>query len=206
MQKTWLPLFSVAYWRQAAAEFRSLRSLVLAALFIALRIAVGMLYIPVGDNLRMLFKFIPDAVGSLILGPLLGMLVGGAADVLGAFLFPTGPFFPGYTLSAILTYLVFALFFYLREVDVVSVILARLSTNVFINIGLGSLWSHMLMGKGYLYYLAKSVVKNLVLLPVEVIIILLIFRALMPALSQSKMIPRQRHIPFFRSPKQRRTI
>lgn len=195
MPLTHLSPLSAAYWRQAASELRTLRMLVIAALLIALRIAVGMLYIPVGENLRMLFKFIPDAVGALILGPLLGMLTGGAADVLGAVLFPTGPFFPGYTLSAILTYLIFALFFYRQELSVAGVVLARLCTNLLVNVLLGSVWSWMMYSSGYLYYLGKSIIKNLVLLPVEVVILLVLFRALLPVLGQLRLMPRQGRIP-----------
>lgn len=191
MQKTFLSPFSVAYWRESAREFSHLRILVIAAFIIALRIVVGIIYIPLGENLRMLFKFIPDAVGSLIFGPLLGIFVGAIADILGAFIFPTGAFFPGYTLSAALTYLVFSLSFYRREISVLRIFLARFSTNAFINVLLGSVWSQMLMGKGYIYYMLKSAVKNAVLLVPEVIVILIVFRALMPVLQKNALIPKQ---------------
>lgn len=190
--------FSPAYWRSAAREFSSLKILVFAALIAAMRIVVGMLIIPVGDNMRILFKYVPDSVGALVFGPFMGMCVGAAADILGYFIFPSGGFFPGYTLSAMLTYLIFALFFYRAEVTVLRITLARLCTNVLVNIGLGSLWSSIQYGQGYLYYLAKSVVKNLTLLPVEVIVILLVFRALLPVLAKQGFIPKQMRIPIWR--------
>lgn len=196
MEKKFLKPYTPEYWKSAAKEFSSLKVLVFAALIAALRIIIGMFPLPVGENLRILFKFIPDSVGAMVFGPLLGMCVGGIADVLGFFIFPSGPFFPGYTLSAMLTYLVFALFFYRAEVSVLRVALARLSTNILINVGLGSLWSHLMYGKGYLYYLMTSIVKNLLLLPAEIIVIVLVFRALLPALSKGNMIPKQKRIPW----------
>ena len=117
MTKEFVSPFTGAYWRCAAREFRSPRMLVFAALMLALRIVLGMLIVPVGDNLRMLFKFIPDCIGAMIYGPFMGMCVGGLGDILGYVIFPTGAFFPGYTVSAILTNLVFALFLYRREIS-----------------------------------------------------------------------------------------
>ena len=188
--------FSRRYWHEAINRFRQPRYLVIAAFIAALRIVIGLLYVPLGENLRMLFKFVPDAVGALILGPVLGMITGGIADILGAFIFPTGAFFPGYTLSAILTYLIFSLFFFRSEISILRIFLARLSTNVLVNILLGSLWSEILLGKGYVYFLLKSIVKNMILLPAEAAIILIIFRALMPVISKNGMIPKQTKIHF----------
>lgn len=191
MTKEFVSPFTGNYWRCAAREFRSPRMLVFAALMLALRIVLGMLIVPVGDNLRMLFKFIPDCIGAMIYGPFMGMCVGGLGDILGYVIFPTGAFFPGYTVSAILTNLVFALFLYRRDISYLRLFLARLVTNVVINVGLGSLWSYTLYGKGYLFYAAKSIVKNLVLLPVEVVILIALITLLLPVMNSLSLTPKQ---------------
>jgi len=156
--------FTPRYWRLAAAEFGSLRMLVIAALMIALRVVLGMLVIPV---------------------------VGGIGDILGFVIFPTGAFFPGYTLSAILTNLVFGLFLYRREISWLRVALSRLVTNLFINVCLGSLWSKILYQKGWLYYAGTSVVKNLVLWPVEVVVLIALLTLLLPVLTKLGLVPYQ---------------
>lgn len=181
--------FQREYWKCAAMEFKDLRKLVCAALFIALHMVVGVFYIPVADNLRISFAFFVVALGSMIYGPLVGMTSGFISDVLSAILFPSGPFFFGYTLTAMLGPLLYGLFFYRARVGPLRIALSKTLINLFINIGLGSLWSAILYGKGYYYYLATSIVKNTLLLPLEILLLLLFLRAMTPILVRARMIP-----------------
>ena len=45
------------------------------------------------------FAFVPLAVCGALFGPVWGGVMGALADLLGAILFPIGPYFPGYTLN-----------------------------------------------------------------------------------------------------------
>ena len=47
------------------------------------------------------FGFVPIAVCGMLYGPVWAGVAGGAADLLGAVLFPIGAYFPGFTLSAV---------------------------------------------------------------------------------------------------------
>lgn len=192
-------LFARAYWVGAARQFSSVRTLAVCAMFVALRVAVGSLFIPVGDNLRIYFTFFVTALGASIYGPLVALAEGFISDMLGILLFPSGAFFPGYTLNAMLGSLIYSLFFYRQDLSVVRIFLAKLTVNVLVNILLGSLWSAILSGKGFYYFAAKSVIKNIVLLPVETLLMVLVFRAMNPLLSRLKLIPTActGHIPFW---------
>ena len=55
--------------------------------------------------------FIPVMFAGAVYGMPGGALVGGLSDVLGAILFPSGAYFPGYTLTAILAGAIYGLFF-----------------------------------------------------------------------------------------------
>ena len=61
--------FSPGYWRVAAKEVKNLRMLTLAAIVVALRIALGGLRIPLGDNLNIFFGYLINGLGSAIYGP-----------------------------------------------------------------------------------------------------------------------------------------
>ena len=54
-------------------------------------------------NIKIGFSFVPIAIGGILFGPLGGGLVGALGDFIGAVLFPIGPYFPGFTLTAFLT-------------------------------------------------------------------------------------------------------
>ncbi len=181
-------IWTKAYWCAAAGEFRSVRSLVVAGLMTALSIVISGIYIPVAENLRLMFTFVPMGIAGMVCGPLVGMVVGLVSDLVGIVVHPSGPFFPGYTLSAILGALVYSLAFYRQRPTVWRVLLARGIVNLFVNAGLGSVWSAMLMGKAYAYYFGVSIVKNLAMLPIEAIIMLEVFRIILPYMERMNMV------------------
>lgn len=188
-----------AEWKTATENFGSVRMRAICAMFIALRCAVGAVFIPVGENLRVYFTYASAALGASIYGPFMALAEGCISDLLGYMLAPSGGFFPGYTLSAMLGSLIYALFLYRKQTTVLRLFLCRLTVNLLINVALGSVWSAVLMGKGYLYYVAKSIVKNLLLLPLETLVMAVVFRTMNPLLERMKLIPAQsgHGIPLF---------
>ena len=180
---------NLGYWRCACRELRSLRRLTFAALICALSVVVGALYVVVGDNLRVYFTFFVSAVGCAVYGPVLGMAVAVVTDTLNFLLFPSGPYFPGYMFSEMVAALIYGLFLYRRKITVLRLFCAKFLVNYLVNVGLGSLWSQMLYGKGYLYYLVKSLVKNSLLLPLEVMLMAALFALLVPVFSRFGLLP-----------------
>ncbi len=187
--------FSPAYWRGALETFRSTRMLVLAAMFVAIEVIIGSFYIrvvPFGlGNVRVYFTFFVVALAAYIYGPILGSVAAVVADCIGAMLAGEG-FYPGYTLTAVLTALVFALFLFRARVTVFRLFVAKLIGNIFINIGLNALWDIVYYGKsGYLGMLALRLPKNLVLLPFEVLALVLFFQLMLPILPRFGLAPKQ---------------
>ena len=82
------------------------------------------------------------------------------------------------------------MFFYRAKIGPVRVVLCKLTVNLAINVAMGSFWSACLFGKGYYYYLAKSVVKNLLLLPLEAVLLFAFFAAMIPILERMNVIPK----------------
>ena len=103
------------------------------------------------------------------------MVSGMVTDLIGFILFPSGPFFPGYTLSAMLTEIIYASFLYGKPLSMVRIALAKTVNNYLVNVCIGSIWSSMLYGNLYIYYFMRSIVKNTLLLPIEVILLILLF-------------------------------
>ena len=196
LENAYLSPFSPAYGRRAAGELRSLRMLILAAVFVALEVVISSFFVPVGENLRIYFKFLVTALGASIYGPVLALCTGLVGDLVGALVHPSGPFFPGYTLSSMLGSFFFALFLYRTRITVIKLFLSKALVNLLVNLLLGSLWSMMLMGKAFYYYFAKSLVKNLAMLPVEVALLVLLFGVMLPILNRAGFGTGQARITF----------
>jgi len=180
-------MFQKEFWKSSADRLKSTKYLAFMAVMIALKVVLRSLYIPVGENLRITFTYLLTAVEASIIGPAAGLLSGTLTDLITAMLFPSGPFFAGYTLSAAVGELIYALFLYRRKISVLRLGLAKLCVNMLVNVGLNSLWSYMLYSKGYIYYLSKNFVKNILILPIEIIGMVLMFNLLLPLIHRKNL-------------------
>lgn len=184
--------FSINYWKNAINEFKGLESLILISVLIALRIVIGMYFINISSNIRIYFTFIIVALSGLIFGPIVGMVSGGISDLIGFMLFPSGAFFIGYTISAILSGFIFGLFLYRTKITIFKLLLSKFLVNFIVNSILGTLW-RVIMTSNYTmeYFLLDFIprlTKNMILLPIEVIILFLLFRRMIPILKDKNLI------------------
>jgi ECF transporter S component (folate family) len=173
----------------SAAKLRQTRYLALMAAMIALKVVCGFFYIPVGENLHLSFSFLLVGLEAMIIGPAAGMVSGAVTDIVGFMIHPDGPWFPGYTLTAMAGELVYGLFFYGEKVTWTRISLAKIATNYGINVLMGSLWSAILYSKGYFYYLTKSLIKNSIYLPFQILMFGALFALLGPVLQKRGLIP-----------------
>ena len=151
------------------------RKLATLSLLLAMQVALSFFFIPVGTNLRIYFTFIIMMfVASEYSLPTV-IIYGIAKDLISFFIYPTGPFFIGYTLTTVLSMVIYWIFLH-KEVNLLNITLGKLCTNIFANILLNSLWSYILYSKGFLYYVTKSLLKNLLMLPIEIIIFYLLYK------------------------------
>ena len=126
--------------------------------------------------LRIGFGFLPIAVLGILYGPVVAAIGYGLADLIGAWLFPTGAFFPGFTVSAVLTGLIFGWVLYKKEVTFWRALLASALVCLIVNLLINTYWLTIIIGKGFEVLLASRAVKEIVAIPVMAIIIVLIDR------------------------------
>lgn len=58
-------------------------------------------------NMKIGLAFLPVYAAAYLYGPWIAAIVGGLGDLIGALIFPIGPYFPGFTLSCALTGVIF---------------------------------------------------------------------------------------------------
>lgn len=182
-------------WKSSASHLKDVRYLSIMAVFIAIKVIIGSAYIPLSESLQIKFSFLAICVEASIIGPVAGMVSGMVTDLIGFMVAPSGPFFPGYTLSAMLTELVYASFLYHKPLSIARITLAKAVNNYVVNVCIGSIWSSMLYGNLYIYYFLRSIVKNTLLLPVEVILLILLFNLLGRTLKARGFLHADTHFP-----------
>ena len=177
--------FSKAYWRDAAAELKSTRTLVIAALLIALRVALKTVVIPLAPNLNITVAApLINALGAMIFGPVVAAAAALVSDTLGCIIFPQGPYFFPCAFVEVAGSVLFALFFYRTKMRPTRVILARFSMDLFVNIILNSAvmfwYFQVFYQKSYVEMLLPAIIKNLCMFPIEAFVLTLFLSVIIP--------------------------
>ena len=131
--------------------------------------------------LRIGFGFLPIAILAILYGPVIAAIGYGLADIIGAFLFPTGQFFPGFTVSAVLTGLIFGLVLYGHKVTFVRALAASALVCLCVNLLLNTYWLTIIIGKGFKVLLASRAIKELVAIPIMAALIVAMDRSVIKA-------------------------
>ncbi len=164
---------------QSNNELKSITTLATVALFIAVHLFLDRLTtIPLTATLHVSFKFVAIAAIGMLYGPSVSVYASFIMDILAFFLYPKGAYFPGYTITAMVTGLIFGLCLYKKKITVARCFFAKLLVNVICNLGINSLWAAILTGNAYIALLIGRTFKNVVLLPVEVAIMFALLTAI----------------------------
>ena len=125
---------------------------------------------------RIGFAFVPVSLCGIMYGPLWSGAAYAVGDLLGMAIFPTGPYFPGFTVTAFLTGLTFGIFLHGKEITWKTVLPASLLVCIFLNLGLDTLWLYITMGQGVWGLLPARLTKTALMIPLQIIIIPFIWK------------------------------
>lgn len=173
--------------RSSASHRNGLLMIVILAMLTAMEIVLNRFLSVNTWNLKIGFSFIPVVAAAILYGPLAGGCVAALGDFLGAILFPIGPYFPGFTATALLTGIVFGLFLHPKQTPLrigLSVAINQLILSLFLN----TLWLFILYtgtpkAAPYLTILVPRIGQCAILIPVQFLLITI----LAPALRRIKL-------------------
>lgn len=151
-----------------------LKKIILAGLLLATTIVFNRFMSVKTPIIVISFSYIPVMLSGILLGPWLTMLVSGLADLVGALLFPFGAYFVGYTISALISGLIYGLFLYRKkEISnkkfILRLILSSLLVLIVCNGVLNTLWIYITTKKAVMAILPTRVLKQLIMLPIQVV-------------------------------------
>lgn len=152
-------------------EFANLICIVLLGMFGAVSIVLGSLTIMPVDTIKITFVFLPNEFIYYLFGPSVGAFFGAAMDILNFIIKPTGAYFFGFTLSGILSGLIFGLILYKRPLSVKRIFIATLIRVIFIDLLLNTYWLQVMYGYNFMAMLPMRALKNFIMLPVETLLL-----------------------------------
>ncbi len=195
-----MSIFSSAYWKSAVGEFRSVKKLCFAGILIAFSVILHFFSIPLIPGVIVVqFTFLAEMLAGAICGPLLGLVYGAAADTISFLTNSQGNAFnPLYVLAVMANTLIYALFFYKKTLTIKRIALSKLSVNVLCNALFGTWLLVISLGFQFDVYFAIRLVKNLLLLPLEIFLFSLFFGLVVRPLAMQKAIAQDTFSPISR--------
>lgn len=153
----------------------SVRKLVQVGLLIALEIVLSRFCSISTPIVKIGFAFLPLAVTGMLFGPVYAGAAGAISDFVGALLFPIGPYFPGFTLTNLLTGVVFGLLLFNKEKTWLRICIAVGISTLLLSLCLNTLWISVMYGKGFLGLLPTRILQNVLMAPIEIVGIRLVW-------------------------------
>ncbi len=134
--------------------FADVRQLVLVSFFISLYVVLSLFTIYITNELRLSFTFVPVAWSAAAFGPVAGIFTGALGDVLAYFVKAAGAYHPGFTISGIVSGMIYGLFMYKKPLTWLRVIITSLVYVIAVELLLNTLWLSQLYGTPYFILMA----------------------------------------------------
>lgn len=161
------------------------KKIILTAILLAMLIILSRFLSIKTPILKISFAFVPTMLCAVWLGPKWTVLLNVLGDIIGATLFPTGPYFVGYTISTAIAGFIYGMFLYRKEENSYSdkqffirLILSTVLVSIIVNMGLNTLWTSITTGKAFMVLFWTRIIKQLIMIPIHIIVILFIEKGL----------------------------
>lgn len=161
-------------YTQSSQEIRQPRTIATCAMLAAVAIVLGYFSIELGSSLRIGFSSIPNRLVDYLFGPVVGAYFGGLLDIIKYIIKPTGTFFPGFTFNAMLAGLICGSILYGRKLTLWRMFLAKFLVIMICNVFFNTLWISILYGKAFMVLLPVRLFKNLVMWPIDSVILFMV--------------------------------
>ncbi len=174
------------HFREQLKAIHSVQGICLSGLFVAVYVVLSLFNIRFSEILEFRLAFLALAAAAFYGGPLMGMTVGIAGDVISFFVTPqSAPFFPGFTLTYAVMGFLFGLILYRSKITPGRAFLGGL-TEFVISCTLSTFWLHLMYGMDWRYLLTIRLMKNTIALGVYTLLLYVFLNAFARILSVSR--------------------
>lgn len=161
----------------SARTLRRTQTLTTVGLFLAIQMVLSSYgVIQLNDSLKISLAHLALAPTAMLFGPVAAALQGALSDILGFLLKPTGPYFPGFTISAALGGVIYGAFLFESDRRLWQIVLARAVIMVFVNIALNTFFLTILYGPSQAAMLPVRALKNAMQFPIDCLLLTAVCR------------------------------
>ncbi|CBK74923.1 Protein of unknown function (DUF1393) [Butyrivibrio fibrisolvens 16/4] len=154
------------------------KTLTVAAMLTAVGIVLGFFKIPINQLIEIRFGSLPISLAGMLFGPGVAGVVGALVDIGGYLVKPTGPFFPGFTVSGIVGGIIFGLMLHGKKITFLRVLMTQIVYTLIVGVIMNSYWLSLLYLKGgYVAAIISRLPKELIMIPVYTILFYSVLKA-----------------------------
>ena len=170
--------FIAAQFTQSAKTLKRTQTLTTVGILLAIQMLLSSFGVfQLTESVKISLAHLALAPTAMLFGPVAAGIQGALSDFLGYLLKPTGPYFPGFTLTALLLGVIYGLLLYQTKRSLWQIILARVIVALFVNIGLNTIFLAMLYGPAQWAALPLRAMKNFLQLPIDCVLLSAVCRA-----------------------------
>lgn len=138
-------------------------------------------------NLKIGFSFVPIVVAAIFYGPLAAGIVAAVGDIISAVLFPVGAFFPGFTVTAFFTGIIFGIFLR-KSTSVKNIVCAVLIVQLVGSQLINTFWISFLYGSPFGALFVTRIYQTAAMCVVQIGFTILMAKKLVPVLRKSILV------------------
>ncbi len=161
------------------------RNILFVGLFIALEVILTRFTSVETLTVRISFEFVAIAISAIIFGPVTAGTAAAIADILGMMIFPKGPYFPGFTLSAFISGFLYGVVLYKKKITIARSFFAALAVIVITSLILNTIWLVFMYKNAAFADLGARLIKCVVFLPIQTVMIYLTWKYAGTAISRA---------------------
>ena len=167
---------------------KKVRVISFSAMLLACATVLGFFKVPITEVIELRFAFLPIAAAGSLFGTIVGAVVGGLSDIFGYLVHPTGPFFPGFTISSAVQGMIFGLFLYKRPITWKRVIWANVVQTLVITMILNPIWLSVLYNMDFRVVFMSRLLKTVIMFPIETIMAYHVLKAVSAIYARQRII------------------
>jgi ECF transporter S component (folate family) len=158
-------------FKSSFKEFFNTRNFVTMAMLCAMNVVLSWFSVRLTSTLKIGFSYLTMGLLGHWFGPVCAGLLGLVLDSVKWLIRPDGPYLILFGVTELLAGVIYGVMLYHQKVTLVRCFLTKFLINALLNVLLTPAWLTILYGGSYWAYVAARIVKNLILWPIESVIL-----------------------------------
>lgn len=150
------------------SKLKNPKTLGIIAMLLAMDLVLNMFRLRISDMIEINFNFLALMTTGMLFGPGVAIISGAFADILGFMLSPSGTFFPGFTLNAMVAGLIYGIGFYHKSLTLPRIIIIKMINTLVVSFVLTPIWLNILYQAPLITQ--ARLVRSAILLPIQIVL------------------------------------